>query len=108
LWKLVNTTPIEIELTRQERAELMMRARSQKMPHRDVIRATIILALAEGESVSAIARQVRKQRKIVRKWGERFVKKRLDGLVDEPGRGRVPRFSPDRDDPAGEAGVRAA
>jgi restriction endonuclease Mrr len=108
LWESVNTTPIEVELTRQERTELTRRARSQKMAHRDVLRAKIILMLAEGQSVSAIARQVLKQRKIVRKWGERFVKKRLEGLCDEPGRGRVPLFSPDRGNSANQARVRAA
>jgi hypothetical protein len=104
----VNTTPIRVELTKQERAELIMRTRSQTMAHRDVVRATIVLMLADGLSLSEIARQVRKQRKIVRKWCERFVKKRLDGLNDESGRGRVPLFSPDRGNSAGQTRVRAA
>ena len=104
----VNTTPIRIELTKQERIELEARTRSQTLAHRDVLRARIILLLADGESLSAIARLVSKQRKIVRKWGERFVKRRLEGLNDKPGRGRVPRFSPGSGNPSGETGMRAA
>jgi hypothetical protein len=104
----VSTTPIRIELSKDEREELEARKRSLKMAHRDVLRATIVLLLAEGRSVSAIARQVRKQRKIVRKWGERFVKKRLEGLRDKPGRGRVPLFSPGRGGPSHQTRMRAA
>ena len=52
----VNTTPIRIELSKQERDELIARMRSQTMAHRDVLRATIVLLLADGQSVSAIAR----------------------------------------------------
>ncbi len=64
--------------------------------------------LADGASVSLVARQVGKTRKIVRKWGERFVKKRLEGLHDKPGRGREPVFSPGGRHVSGEARVRAA
>lgn len=90
----MNRTPIRIELTRQERQELEARTRSQRMAHRDVLRARIILLLAEGRTVSSVARQVSKQRRIVAKWGNRFVKKGLEGLQDESGRGRAPVFSP--------------
>lgn len=64
------------------------------MPYRDVLRATMVLLLADGNSVSTVAKQVGKTRKTVRKWGERFVKKRIGGLKDKPGRGRLPVFSP--------------
>jgi transposase len=53
------------------------------MAHRDVVRARIVLLLADGHSVSSLAGQAGKTRKIVRKWGERFVKKRLEGLQDK-------------------------
>jgi hypothetical protein len=104
----VNRTPIRIELTAAEQSELSARTRGQRMAHRDVLRAIIVLRLADGDSVSSVARQVGKTRKIVRKWGERFVKKRLTGLDDKPGRGRVPVFSPGGCDAPGEARVRAA
>ncbi len=104
----MNITPIRIELTQQERTELEMRTRSQTMAHRDVLRARIILLLADGQSLSSITRQVGKTRKIVRKWGGRFVKKRLEGLCDKAGRGRIPLFSPGRRDPSDQARMRAA
>ena len=104
----MNTTPIHIELTSDERTELAARTRSQVMAHRDVLRARIVLLLADGCSVSSVARQVGKTRKIVRKWGERFVTKRLEGLHDKPGRGREPVFSPRDRGASGEARMRAA
>jgi transposase len=43
-----------------------------------------------GCSVSSVARQVGKTRKIIAKWGERFVKKRIGGLRDKPAPGKKP------------------
>jgi len=105
---VVNKSPIEIELTPEEQNELAARARSQRMAHRDVLRARIVLLLAEGRSLSSVARLVGKTRKIVRKWGERFVKKRVEGLNDKAGRGRGPVFSPGDRRVPGQARVRAA
>jgi transposase len=72
-----------------------------------VVRARIILRIAQGEPLAVVARQVGRQRKIVRKWAQRFVKKRLQGLLDKSGRGRAPDFSPCGGDDVGEARVRA-
>ena len=91
-----NKTPIKVELTSDERQVLEQIARSFAVAHRDVVRAQTILALAQGASLSATARQVGLQRRIVRKWADRFVHKRLRGLDDAPRSGRPPRFSPDR------------
>jgi hypothetical protein len=104
----MNTSPIRIDLTEAEQKELEARTRSQTRAHRDVVRARIILLLAEGHSVSSVARQVGKQRMVVRKWAERFLKKRLEGLHDKPGRGRVPVFSPGDCSVSGKARLRAA
>jgi hypothetical protein len=101
-------TPIHIELTDEERIELERMARGQALPHRTVVRAQVILAFADRKPVSAIARQVGRQRRIVRKWAERFVRKRLRGLNDAPRSGRPARFSPSRRAAPGEAGLRAA
>ena len=60
-----------------------------------MIRARTILLLATGKPLSAVAREVGRQRRIVRKWAVRFVRKRLPGLEDAPRSGRPPRFSPD-------------
>jgi len=106
----MNTSPLResLDLTSEERTELSARTRSQTMAHRDVLRAKIILLLAGGQSVSSVARQVGKTRKIVRKWGERFVNKRLEGLQDKSGRGRAPDFSPGCRGTSGETRLRAA
>jgi len=104
----VTQTPIQIELTLEERTELESRARGQRTAHRDVIRAKIILLMSGGRTLVSIAREVGKQRKIVRKWARRFQAMRLDGLLDKSGRGRAPDFSPGGRDASGEARVRAA
>src|SRR5258708_638231 len=104
MWK----SDLCIQLSDDEREELERVRRSQTAAVRDVVRAETILALAEDKSVSAVARQVRRTRRIVRKWGLRFQRKRLRGLVDAPRSGRPARFSPCRRDVPGEARVRAA
>lgn len=101
-------TPIRIELSDAERCELERRARAYCAAHREVVRAKVILRLAEGHTVSAIGREVGLERRIVRKWGERFQHKRLQGLSDTPRSGRPPRFSPRCGVASDQAGVRAA
>jgi hypothetical protein len=100
-------TDLRIELTEDERQELERLDRSLTAAHRAVVRARTILLLAAGLSVSAVARQVGRGRRIVRKWGVRFHKKRLRGLLDLHRSGRPPRFSPRSCLAPGEAGVRA-
>jgi winged helix-turn helix protein len=89
-----NKTPIRIVLSKEERDVLEDVARSFGLPHRDVLRAKVILLLADGTPVSEVGRRVELQRRIVRKWADRFVRKRLRGLDDAPRRGRPPLFSP--------------
>jgi hypothetical protein len=101
-------TPIRIELSDAERCELEHRSRAHCAAHRGVVRAAVILLLAKGLSVSAVGREAGMQRRIVRKWAERFHRLRLAGLNDEPRSGRPPRFSPRGGSPACEARVRAA
>ena len=104
MWK----TDLRIELDKEERWELEHLARSLVAPHRAVVRARTILLLAAGSSVSAVANEIGLGRRIVRKWGVRFQKKRLDGLLDSHRSGRPPRFSPGGGCVPGEARVRAA
>ena len=101
-------SPIEIVLEPAERIVLEEIARAMATPHRDVIRAQAILMIADGVSLAEVGRKVGLARRIVRKWGERFVRKRFKGLADAPRSGRPPRFSPDRGDVSGQARVRAA
>ena len=104
MWK----TDLRIELSEEEQQELERLNRSLLAPHRTVVRARTILLLAAGEPVSSVARQVGRGRRIVRKWGVRFQKKRLRGLLDLARSGRPARFSPRSGDAFCEAGVRAA
>jgi hypothetical protein len=101
-------TPIRIELSDAERCELEHVSRAHCAPHRDVVRATVILLLAAGRTVSAVGREVGMERRIVRKWADRFQRKRLLGLQDDPRSGRPARFSPGGDSASGEARLRAA
>jgi hypothetical protein len=98
---------IRIVLADDERAELEHLGRSLVTPHRTVVRAQVILSVADGKTISATARAVGRQRRIVRKWAERFVRKRLRGLDDAPRSGRPARFSPRSGHPSGQARLRA-
>jgi len=104
----MNETPIRIKLTAQEKQHLERLSGSLRAAYRDVIRAKIILLLDQEYTVSAVGRMVGRRRRIVRKWGERFLKKRLDGLVDAPRSGRPARFSPLGRCPPDQAGLPTA
>src|SRR5215831_960309 len=54
------------------------------------LRARIVLACAQGGSNTAVAARLGVSRTTVTKWRARFLRKRLDGLSDEPRPG-VPR-----------------
>lgn len=103
-WK----TPIRIELEASERAELEVMARSHAIPHGPVVRAKIILGVAAGLSLTAVGEQVGRGRRIVRKWAQRFSRKRIAGLSDQPRPGRPPVFPPSGGHAHGEAGLRTA
>ncbi len=81
-------SPVSIHLTLQERLELEAILRRTTASAGLAHRARIILLLAEGHSITATARQVQDQRRIVRKWGQRYQQHRLQGLVDAPRSGR--------------------
>ena len=99
-------TPIRVELNESEREELETMSRSHTVAHGLVVRAKIILAVAAGRSLSEVGREVRRGRRIVRKWAQRFCRKRMAGLFDEPRGGRPPRFPPCGGRTLGQAGVR--
>ncbi len=88
------TSPFTILLTDQEKFVLESMARQYTSSYIDVIRAKIVLYSAQGLENKEIALRLDTSPQIVSKWRKRFFEQRLEGLGDEPRRGRPPRFSP--------------
>jgi len=82
-----------IELGAEEARELNRRVRASTVAVRDRQRAQIILLAATGLSQERVAQQVGVTRVTVNHWCRRFVRERLQGLADAPGRGRKPTLS---------------
>jgi hypothetical protein len=101
-------SPVSIHLTLQEQLELEAILRRTMASAGLAHRARIILLLAEGHSITATALQVQDQRRIVRKWGQRYQQHRLQGLLDAPRTGRPPVFSPGGGTACGQDRLRAA
>jgi len=68
--------------------ELLVMSRSSKLDHRYVMRAKIILSLAEGNSYDWVQQVFSVGREAVAKWKGRFMKLGISGLMDKKGRGR--------------------
>jgi transposase len=83
-------------LSADERAKLTPWANRPKSTQREALRARIVLACADESSNKAVAAQLRVCAATVGTWRNRFVTKRLDGLVDEPRPG-APRTVTDAD-----------
>jgi transposase len=66
------------------------------MPHRirDVVRAKIVLMVAEALQNKEIAARLSLPTQIVFKWRKRFYEERLAGLQERPRGGRPPVFPP--------------
>src|SRR5438445_710245 len=97
-----------LQLTRSERSALQRLLRTGRTGLWLATRARAVLLHARGESVSAIAQDVGRDRKWVRHWLGRFARERLAGLADAPRSGRPAKFSPGRARPgprrAGDSG----
>lgn len=92
---MVSTTssPVLIILTDRDRAELESLARARKAPLRSVQRACIILAAADGQYNTQIARDLGVHLDTVRTWRGRFATDGMKGLADRPRSGRPPVFA---------------
>jgi transposase len=77
-----------VELSDDERAQLVAWARRAKSANALAMRSRIVLAAADGLSTTAIADRLGIALSSARKWRSRFVVDRLDGLLDEPRPGR--------------------
>jgi transposase len=77
-----------VVLTDDERAQLEAWARRPTSAQALASRSRIVLAAAEGGTNLELAERLGLERGTVRKWRNRFVLYRLDGLLDEPRPGR--------------------
>ncbi|WP_234784763.1 helix-turn-helix domain-containing protein, partial [Mycolicibacter heraklionensis] len=77
-----------IVLTDVERAELEGWARRRTSAAGLALRSRIVLAAADGESNTDMAARMGISRSTVKRWRNRFVEYRCDGLLDEPRPGR--------------------
>jgi len=91
---MVISSPFVIILSAADETILTARARSARAEHREVIRARIVLATADGDANAAIATELGLHVDTVRKWRRRFRQHGLDGLTDRPRSGRPTRFTP--------------
>ena len=80
-------TSLTIRLTPAERQTLLAWQRATTIRAGLVRRARIILLLADGVTITDIARAVGMSRRHTYKWIQRFVHEGLAGLEAKPGRG---------------------
>lgn len=85
---MVMHSPLVIILSPVEELVLTHLARGSKMPHRQVVRARIVLAAARGEPLARIAASVGVHVDTVRKWCKRFAVEGIRGLADRHRCGR--------------------
>ena len=85
---------MELNLSPTERDQLRAIVWQQRGEARLYRRARTILLAAEGESISAVARDLGTCRARVGQWVRRFAQHRLDGLQDLHRSGRPPEVTP--------------
>lgn len=86
-----------LELTPEERETLAVWSTTQDGSNNArALRASIILAVADGVDIHAIARRLSIQPRTARKWQRRFVQERLRGLDDCARSGAPRRIAPER------------
>jgi transposase len=87
-------SPYTILLTESEKFQLEAMARKYTLAYYMVVRAKIVLLAAQGLNNKQIGQRLDVPREVVSKWRKRFYEQRLEGLQDQPRRGRPSVFSP--------------
>src|SRR5437764_15360793 len=90
------STPVVIELSEDERAQLESWARRRTSAQALAVRSRVVLLAAEGLNNTEIAERLGVHRPMVRKWRGRFAEHRLDGLGDEPRPGQPRRITDEK------------
>jgi len=80
---IIGRPKAELNLSKDERAELLRLARRTRVNHDIAFRARLVLACADEPSNTVVARRHRTTNQTVGKWRKRFIESRLDGLYDE-------------------------
>jgi transposase len=75
---------LPLTLTDDERQRLQSWARRHTTAQALAQRARVVLGCATGKTNRLVARELRLDEDTVSKWRQRFLVKRLDGLLDEP------------------------
>jgi len=94
--KTMGRPKAELVLEPHEREELQRISRRRNVGAGLALRAKIVLKCAKGLTNGAVAEKLGVSPQTVCKWRQRFVDRRLDGLLDEPRVGR-PRSVTDED-----------
>jgi transposase len=87
-------SPYVIRLSKEDRCYLEHVARRVSAAHRVVVRAKIVLALAEGATNAAVARRLGLGVDTVRRWRRRFSEHGPAGLADHKRSGRPKIYGP--------------
>jgi hypothetical protein len=85
-------SPFAVTLTAPQRRVLQARVRRPTAEQREVVRARIVLAAADGEHNIQIAGRLVVAVNTVSKWRKRFAEEGLSGLEDRKRPGRPRRF----------------
>jgi len=84
-----------LRVTKGQREQLEAWSRSRVVPHRQVLRARIVLMAADGVANQVIAERLGTSRPSVLKWRARFEDAGMDGLEEAEGRGPKPTYGQD-------------
>jgi len=91
----MSRTTAPILLSDAERTALQGWTRARSLPHRQVVRARIVMMAADGATNQDIAVAIGVSRPTVQLWRQRFLALRVAGLEkDAPRPGRKPRIAP--------------